>query len=106
MLRNIFVLYRKPGMTMEEFRRHWIEVHPPLVNKIPGLIDFVQNYPLAGGDGGEPKCDGIGWISFEDQAAMEAGLASPEGQDALAYLPEFLDLERTYSIVTEVHEQL
>ena len=40
MVRNIFVLYRKPGLSMEEFRRLWIEVHPPLVNKIPGLVDF------------------------------------------------------------------
>lgn len=45
MLKTVYMLRRKQGMTIEEFQRYWREVHGPLVCKhgpILGLKRYVQ----------------------------------------------------------------
>ena len=37
MIKSLSLLTRKPGMTHEQFVKHWLEVHGPLARKVPGL---------------------------------------------------------------------
>jgi uncharacterized protein (TIGR02118 family) len=106
MVRAIFILYRRKDLSRDEFRRLWLEEHAPLVKTFPDLRDFVQCPATTAFGGGEPGCDGVGWISFDNQEAMDAAFASPEGQKIMAFLPEFLDTERTYAVVSEIFEIL
>ena len=35
MIKSLSLLTRKPGMTHEQFVKHWLEVHGPLARKVP-----------------------------------------------------------------------
>jgi uncharacterized protein (TIGR02118 family) len=92
MLKRIALLTRKPGMTREEFLKHWNEVHGPLIARSPHVLRYLQNNiltherfvdrnpdpadPLPPGYNG-PPVDGVVELWFEDRAAMEALYASP-----------------------------
>ena len=94
MLKFIVVLHRKNGLTPEEFRTYFIEVHQPLAQKIPGLRRYKQNFVLPDSKRKRPY--------FDNQEAMESAWTSPEGQATTADLDIFADLSRTaWSIVEE-----
>ena len=46
MIKSLSLLTRKPGMTHEQFVKHWLEVHGPLARKVPGLRRYVQSHIL------------------------------------------------------------
>ena len=79
MLKFMVVIYRRPELTQEDFRRHLRDVHGPLAKELPGLRKHVQNYVCA-----DPKRKAPGWdavieLYFDDWPAMEAAWASPQG---------------------------
>jgi uncharacterized protein (TIGR02118 family) len=103
MLKFMVVLYRRPGMTHLEFRRHLEEIHAPLAKNLPGLRKYVQNYVSADPKRNAPGWDAIVELYFDDWAAMEAAWASPQGAASDADLPAFADPTRTtWSVVEEV----
>jgi uncharacterized protein (TIGR02118 family) len=44
MIKRITLIYRREGMSVEEFRRHWLQVHGPLAARTPGLRRYVQHH--------------------------------------------------------------
>ncbi|MBB6302226.1 uncharacterized protein (TIGR02118 family) [Rhizobium leucaenae] len=75
------VIYPTPK-NVEEFDRHYFEIHVPLAKKIPGLRKYeVNNGPIAMPLGISPV-HRIGTLYFDDLAAIERAFASPEGQVA------------------------
>jgi uncharacterized protein (TIGR02118 family) len=94
MVKVMLLLHRRPGMSHDEFRRHWHERHRPLLARLPGLRRLVLNDIVPGVDGTQPDCDGIGEDWFEGPAAMQAAFASPEGQAVAADAAAYLDLTR------------
>jgi uncharacterized protein (TIGR02118 family) len=44
MIKTVSFLRARPGMTREEFARHWLEVHGPLSLGVPGIRRYVQNH--------------------------------------------------------------
>jgi uncharacterized protein (TIGR02118 family) len=44
MIKVIGLIKRKPGISREEFLRHWKDDHGPLVMKIPELARHVRKY--------------------------------------------------------------
>lgn len=71
---------RKPGMSVEDFQRHWREVHGPLGAAVPGLRRYVQSHTRLSAytSGREPAWDGVAIIWFDDSAALRAATATPE----------------------------
>ncbi len=103
MLKFMVVVYRRPDMSGEEFRRYFQEVHGPLAQKLPGLKKYWQNFPLADAKREPPAWDAIVELYFDDWDAMEAAWASAEGAASDADLRAFADLSRTtWSVVEEV----
>jgi uncharacterized protein (TIGR02118 family) len=102
MLKFMVVLYKKPGLSEEEFHRFVREVHGPMALKIPGLRRYKQNHVVEDGKRKNPGWSAIVELSFDDWDAMEAAWATPEGEAATADLTEFADLSRTtWSVVEE-----
>lgn len=93
----VVVLYKRPDLSWEEFRRYWREQHAARALRIPGLRRYVHN------DAPEPGNPpyGIAELSFDSVDALRAGLASPEGQAALGDLANFADPDRTGLVVVE-----
>ena len=102
MLKFMVVLYKKSGMTEEEFHRFLREVHGPMALKIPGLRRYVQNHVVADPTRKHPGWDAIVELYFENWEVMEAAWATPEGKAATADVGEFADLARTtWSVVAK-----
>lgn len=103
MVKFVVVVYRRPGSTPEEFRRHLQHIHAPLAKNLPGLRKYVQNFICPDPKRKPPEWDAVIELYFDDWSAMEAAWASPQGQASDADLPAFADLTRTtWSVVEEV----
>ena len=103
MLKFMVVLYRRPDLTSEQFRRHLQEIHGPLAMNLPGLKRYVQNIVADDPKRKPPEWDAIIELYFDDWSAMEAAWASPQGAASDADLPAFADLTRTtWSAVDEI----
>lgn len=103
MLKFMVVLYRRPGMTHTDLRRHLEQVHGPLARNLPGLKKYVQNFVFPDPKR-NPGWDAIVELYFDNWAAMEAAWASPQGAASDADLPAFADMTRTtWSAVEEIN---
>ena len=55
MLKTIFVLRRKPGMTLEEFQTYWHEQHAPLVKRHAGTLGIKCYIQVHSRPGSQPR---------------------------------------------------
>lgn len=103
MIKLVYCITRRPGMSLEEFSQYWRDVHAPIGRRIPRLRRLVQSHrlahPVAPGD-----FDGMAELWFDDLAALEAAQRSPEWRASTADEANFVDDTRTASFVTEEHE--
>ena len=44
MIKVVFLVHRKPGLTEEEFSTYWRETHSRVCSLLPGLSKYVQNH--------------------------------------------------------------
>lgn len=101
MIKYITVLFRKEGMSREEFSSYWKDTHAPILRQIPGLKGYVQNHALVDPQGKEPPCDGFGELYFDSVQAMREGLGSPEGEATLADISNFCDTEKLMRVFVD-----
>ena len=74
MLKSVELIRRKPGLSREEFRRYYEEVHAPLAVKHFGqyYARYVRSYVGHHVRGEEPQFDCITEIWFKDARAAQA----------------------------------
>ena len=81
MIKRLTLVYRRDGMTVEQFRAHWRDVHGPLAARTPGLRRYVQHHVV---DTRSPsnvlRPDGIAELWFDSVAHEKAFFASELGQ--------------------------
>src|SRR5438105_1773998 len=75
----VALLPRKPGLSKEDFHRHWRERHGPLVVDTLGkyLQGYEQYHRLDGGMGSGDEWDGIAIQRYESEEAFTAFLSDP-----------------------------
>ncbi|MGA8503054.1 MAG: EthD family reductase [Candidatus Sulfotelmatobacter sp.] len=61
MIKFMVVIYRRPDLTHEQFRRHLQEVHGPLAKNLPGLRKYIQNIV-----GNDPRRKPPAWDAIVD----------------------------------------
>ena len=110
MIRLVFLLRRKEGMTLEEFQDYWLNQHAPLVASVStdlNILRYVQTHTIdhpinkaaqnARGGNMEPQYDGVAELWWATESDLESALASEVGQAAGAKLladeRTFIDLE-------------
>ena len=87
-IKRLGMVRRKQSMTHEQFVDHWLNVHAELCKKLPGMRRYSVNLlapesvPVLG-------YDGFSELWFDDEEALKASLASPEGVTLLSDLPNF-----------------
>lgn len=102
MFKVVFLVVRKDGTTVEQYRDYSTRTHAPLVLRIPGLQRYVVNYTESTGEGAPaPPFDGMVELWFESGPAFADAMASSEGQAAVADQPRFLEPDRTVMLVVE-----
>ncbi len=76
---KLVVLYTQPD-DADAFEQHYVGVHAPLVEKVPGLQRWESARVVAAPDGGEQTYFRMAELYFGDQEALQAALGSAEGQ--------------------------
>ncbi|WP_245258580.1 EthD family reductase [Methylopila sp. M107] len=84
---KLVVMYPKPK-DPAAFDSYFRGTHMPLVRKMPGLGAHSFG-PSTGPDGGEGAYFWIFVGTFESPDALGAALSSPEGQTAVADIPNY-----------------
>jgi len=80
---KLVVLYTQPD-DPDAFDQHYLDVHAPLVLKVPGLERFEGARFVAAADRGEQTYFRIAELWFADQESMQAALGSDEGKATAA----------------------
>ena len=107
MVKLVYCIRRKPGLSPEEFIRYWVEVHGPIGARIPGVRRLVQSHALAvAGDTRPPDFDGMAELWFDDLEAMLRARESAEWAASTADESNFVDPARTAYFVTEERQVL
>jgi uncharacterized protein (TIGR02118 family) len=78
---RIVVIYKTPK-DAAAFDKHYAEVHVPLVRKLAGLRKFEMSKGPIATPGGPSGLHLIATLHFDDMAALQKALTSPEGQAA------------------------
>ncbi len=85
MVKMVIMLSRKPGLTMEEFQQHWLEVNAALVACVPGVRRYVQNHAIAEVYARRPMThDGFAEFWFDDLSSLWRAMDSDEWQKVRA----------------------
>jgi len=109
MIRLVFALRRKPGMSLAEFQDYWLRRHGPLVASFAtdlNILRYVQTHTLetpgnaaaqaARAPNMEPQYDGVAELWWETEALLEETMNTDAGRKAGAALLEderkFIDL--------------
>lgn len=102
MIKLVYCISRKPGMTREGFLDYWKNVHGPIAARIPGLRRFVQSHALPqGSDARAPDFDGMAELWFEDRGALLAARQSSEWAASSEDEENFIDLSRVAYFLSE-----
>jgi uncharacterized protein (TIGR02118 family) len=85
---RLLVTYRTPK-DAAAFDKYYFDTHAPLAKKIPGLRRYeVSQGPIAT-PAGASSFHLIATLHFDDMAALQKALASPQGQAAAGDLQNF-----------------
>lgn len=107
MVKLMVIIRRRGDLTPEQFRRHWREVHGPLVRDNPATKRFVRRYVQCHtltseyGDGAEPY-DGVAELWFDSLEDKQSFFSDPDYlRDVQPDEARFADMERTVFFVTQ-----
>jgi uncharacterized protein (TIGR02118 family) len=80
---RLVAMYKTPK-DASAFDKHYFEKHVPIAKKIPGLNKYEVSQGPVGTPAGPSGFHLIATLHFDDLAAIQKGIASPEGQAAVA----------------------
>jgi uncharacterized protein (TIGR02118 family) len=82
LVKGLFLVKRKPGLSVAEFQDYWRNQHAPLVPRTPHLVRYVQCHVLPETYESEypPAFDGVAELWWPDLAKFKESWASPEMQ--------------------------
>lgn len=104
-VKSVAFLTRKPGLSVEEFQRHWRDVHGPIAAQLPGLRRYVQSCTRRSAyEGGRvPAYDGVVLIWLDSTDAIQSTAATGEYARVLADAAVFLSPGAVPAILTREH---
>lgn len=86
-MHKLVVLYKKPA-NPQEFDKRYFEEHLPIANKMPGLRK-TEITRMTGAPMGEAPYYLMAELYFDDMAALNAAIASPEGKETAKNIMSF-----------------
>jgi uncharacterized protein (TIGR02118 family) len=104
MIKLVYCINRKPGMTDEQFFHYWEHVHGPVGARIPGVRRLVQSHRIrVPGDAREADFDGMVELWFDDVEALLRARRSPEWQASGEDEKNFIDQSKVAYFISEEH---
>lgn len=104
MIKLVYCVSKKAGMTDEDFFRYWRDVHGPIGARIPGLRRLVQSHRVTvAGDKYQPDFDGMAELWFDHPEALLAARQSAEWKASVEDESAFIDPAKAAYFVTREH---
>ena len=104
MIKLVYCITKKAGLTDQEFFDYWKNIHGPIGARIPGLRRLVQSHRLTvPGDKYQPDYDGMAELWFDDMEALLAARQSPQWKAASQDEVNFIDHKKVAYFVSEEH---
>jgi uncharacterized protein (TIGR02118 family) len=97
MHRVLFVVYRRDGMTFDDFLAHYRNVHLPIARRFPKLRRY-DIFPISASPVSDAGPDAFALMTFDRPADFDAALASPEFAEAVADNETFVQRFETYVV--------
>jgi uncharacterized protein (TIGR02118 family) len=103
-VKGVWQLKRMNGMSLDDFRRYWIEVHGSLGVKLPGLRRYVQSHLIDEAYlYSEPRFDGVAQLWFDNPEALRAAFETPTGKALTDDGPKFIDVSALRYFLAQEH---
>ena len=104
MIKLVYCITKKTGLTDEQFFHYWEHVHGPMAARLPHLRRLVQSHRITvAGDKFQPDYDGMAALWFDDAAALLAARQSPEWKAITEDEANFIDHTKVAYFVSEEH---
>ena len=104
MIKLVYCINKKPGLTDQEFFHYWETVHGPIGLRIPLLRRLVQSHRVdVTGDKVHPDYDGMAELWFDNAEALLAARESREWNASSEDEVNFIDHTRVAYFVSEEH---
>jgi uncharacterized protein (TIGR02118 family) len=104
MVKLVYCITKKKGLTDEEFFRYWRNVHGPIGARIPRLRKLVQSRRITiPGDKFQPDYDGMAELWFDTIEDLLAARGLPEWKASRDDEANFIDHTKVAYFVTEEH---
>ncbi len=103
-VKGVFLVKRKPGLSVAEFQAHWRNRHAPLVPRTPHLLRYVQCHVLPETYDSDmpPAYDGVAELWWPDVAKFRDSWASPEMQvEQFTDVKNFVDGKNSVAFLAE-----
>ena len=105
MIKVVYCITKKPGLTDAEFFDYWQNVHGPIGARIPGLRRLAQSHSVRlPGDARPGDFDGMAELWFDSVEALLAARQTPEWRRSSEDEQNFIDHSRVAYFVAEEHE--
>jgi uncharacterized protein (TIGR02118 family) len=104
-VKNVEFVSHKPGMPIEDFQKHWREIHGPLGAAIPVVKRYVQSHTRLSiyQKGKTPLYDGVALTWFDSTQAMRTSATTPEYDRTREDEPNFIAPGKLPVIITKEH---
>jgi uncharacterized protein (TIGR02118 family) len=104
MIKLVYCITKKAGLTDQEFFHYWKNIHGPIGARIPRLRRLVQSHRLTvPGDKYQGDYDGMAELWFDDMEALLAARQSPQWEAASQDEVNFIDHQKVAYFVSEEH---
>lgn len=103
MVKLMYIITPKAGMSRDEFQRYWLETHAPIVKAIPHLERYVINVFRPRSAASFPAIGGIAEQWFASTEAMQAAFRTAAAERARADISNFAEVAQNVSGVVDEH---
>jgi uncharacterized protein (TIGR02118 family) len=104
MIKLVYCINRKAGLTDEEFFHYWKDIHGPIGARIPHLRRSVQSHRvIVPKDRYRPDYDGMAELCFDNAEALLAARQSPEWKASSEGEANFIDHTKVAYFVAGEH---
>jgi uncharacterized protein (TIGR02118 family) len=102
MIKLVYCISKKAGLTDQEFFNYWEKVHAPIGARIPGVRRFVQSRRIVvPQDKHQADYEGMVELWFDDVDALLAARRSPEWKASTEDEANFIDHNKVAYFVSE-----
>jgi len=92
MVKLLYIITPKAGLSWDDFQRYWLHTHAPIVREIPHLERYVINVFRRRSGATFPVIGGVAEQWFASAEAMRAAFATAAAERARTDIANFADI--------------